>query len=94
MGIPTCVGCSEHSHELTRAIMNFYLTTRMIFACKEKMKVVAEKKKLEKSLTKQSRLVESASKKTSKKNQKNKVTKANDNAPVPEEDIDDPEAEF
>lgn len=88
MGIPTCVGCEEHSHELTRALMNFYLTTRMIFACKDRMKSVAEKKKLEKSLTKQSRLVHSEA--STKKKSSSKKQADSNTCDAHDELVDDP----
>ncbi|KAK3907825.1 Transposable element P transposase, partial [Frankliniella fusca] len=53
------IGCNEHKRRLTKDIMNFYLNTRLIFACEEYNRVqsenVAKKRKI-KNLQKQQRL--------------------------------------
>ena len=56
MGIPCFVGCEAHQRELTKWVVNFYVTTRMIFVCKDHMKAVVENKKKEKRLRKESKL--------------------------------------
>jgi len=39
------VGCTDHEYELTKYIVQFYLNTRMIFACKKHNNKVSDQKK-------------------------------------------------
>jgi len=56
-GVPSKVGCLEHQNELTKYIINFYLNTRMIFACKRHNDQISYKKNTIKRLKKISKLI-------------------------------------
>lgn len=51
------VGCKEHKHSLTSAIVNFYLIIRMYFACKRYTEINNAKKEKTKLFRKQAKLV-------------------------------------
>ncbi|KAK3907771.1 Transposable element P transposase [Frankliniella fusca] len=56
------IGCETHNRELTKAVIRFYLTTRMIFACKQfnkKKNENADKRKKMKALVKQLHVIPS-----------------------------------
>jgi hypothetical protein len=56
-GVSSKVGCSKHQKELTKYIIQFYINTRIIFACKQYNQHIAHKKNTEKKLKKISRLI-------------------------------------
>lgn len=69
MGIPNQVGCDVEDHKLllSKWILNFYLNTRMIFACKVKAKEVEEQKRQSRQLKKDAKLDKTKAKTTLKK---------------------------
>jgi len=52
IGVSSKVGCLEHQNELKKYVINFYLNTRMIFACKRHNDQISYKKNTIKRLKK------------------------------------------
>lgn len=76
VGIPDKVGCdaTDHKELLTKWIINFYLNTRMIFACKRKMKEVEEQKREARQLKKTAKINDQVKQNMKKTKKQTEVT--------------------